>query len=82
MNRYLAFAGGYQPKQHLEDFQGDFEKLHDAKGEVHKRDPEGFPVHDWGSVLDTKTGQVHHWTTDGRAFGKDEWRFPIQLEQA
>jgi len=82
MNRYIAFAGAWMAKQHLEDFQGHFEKLHDARAEVQKRDAEGFPVHDWGTVLDTQTGQVHHWTTDGRAFGKDEWRFPVQLERA
>ena len=80
MKRYLAFAGNYTPEQHLGDFRGDFDKLHDAKGAAAARDPEGFPVYDWGSVLDTQLGQAHHWTTDGRAFGQDEWRFPVHLE--
>lgn len=80
MKRYIAFAGDYTPRQHLEDFIGDFENLLDAKAAVSARDPEGFPYKDWGSVLDTKTGQVHNWTTDGRAFGHDQWRFPVQLE--
>ena len=80
MKRYLAFAGNYIPEQHLGDFRGDFEKLADAKDEVQKRDAEGFPDHEWGTVLDTQTGQVHHWVTDGRPFGKDEWRFPVRLE--
>lgn len=77
MHRYLAFAGDYTPKQHLEDFKGAFPSLHQAKETVAARDPEGFPLYDWGSVLDTQTGQQHNWSTDGRAFGKDEWRPPI-----
>lgn len=80
MKRYLAFAGNYTPAQHLKDFRGDFEKLLDAKAEVQKREPDGFPVHDWGTALDTQTGQTHDWTTDGRAFGQDQWRFPAYLE--
>ena len=80
MKRYLAFAGNYTPEQHLGDFRGDFDKLLDAKGAVEQRDAEGFPVHDWGTVLDTATGSVSNWTTDGRAFGQDEWRFPVHLE--
>lgn len=80
MQRYLAFAGNYTPEQHLGDFRGDFEKLLDAKVAVVARDPEGFPIYDWGTVLDTKIGQAHNWTTDGRAFGQDEWRFPVSLE--
>lgn len=77
MKRYLAFGGDYTPKQHLEDFLGDYDALLSAKEAVTQRDPEGFPIHDWGSVLDTQTGQLHNWTTDGRPFGKDEWRPPI-----
>lgn len=80
MKRYLAFAGNYTPEQHLGDYRGDFDKLLDAKDEVQKRDPEGYPVNDWGTVLDTQTGQAHNWTTDGRPFGSDEWRFPVHLE--
>lgn len=80
MKRYLAFAGEYTPKQHLEDFRGDFDALHEAKAKVAERDAEGYPINDWGSVLDTKSGQLHNWTTDGRPFGQDEWRFPTYLE--
>ncbi len=80
MQRYIAFAGNYTPERHIRDFVGDFDKLLDAKAAVSARDPEGFPLKDWGSVLDTMTGQVHDWTTDGRAFGNDQWRFPVQLE--
>lgn len=80
MKRYLAFGGDYTPKQYLEDYLGDYDSLHDAKGHVARRDAEGFPIHDWGSVLDTQTGQRHDWKTDGRAFGQDEWRFPAYVE--
>ena len=80
MRRYLAFAGNYTPARHLKDFRGDFDKLLEAKSVVQSRDSEGFPVHDWGTVLDMQTGQVHDWQTDGRAFGSDQWRFPAHLD--
>lgn len=80
MKRYLAFAGNYIPEQHLGDYRGGFDNLLDAKAVVTSRDAEGFPDYEWGTVLDTQTGKAHNWTTDGRAFGSDEWRFPVCLE--
>lgn len=80
MRRYLAFGGNYTPERHMRDFLGDFDQLLDAKAKAAERDEEGYPIWDWGTVLDTQTGQAHDWTTDGRPYGKDEWRFPVQLE--
>lgn len=79
MKRYLAFAGDYSAKQHLGDFVSDHDELIMAKRAVDVRDPEGFPTFDWGCVLDTKTGQVHDWSSDGTAFGRDEWKYPRSL---
>jgi hypothetical protein len=39
-------------------------------------DPEGFPTHIQGNVLDTKTGNVHEWHLQSGVFGRVRWRGP------
>jgi hypothetical protein len=76
MRRYLAFGGEYEVKHHHRDFLGDFDELVMAKAAVEVMDPEGFPTHIQGNVLDTKTGNVHEWEAHHSAFGRIQWRGP------
>lgn len=76
MKRYLAFGGEYEPKPYLRDFLGDFDELLMAKAAVDVCDPEGWPTHVQGCVLDTKLGQVHEFQSEPATTGKLLWRFP------
>lgn len=76
MKRYLAFGSEQEPRAHLRDFLSDHDELVMAKAAVEVCDPDGFTTYLTGAVLDTKTGQVHEFESDGRAFGRLNWRFP------
>ena len=72
MRRYLAFAGDDEPR--VIDFKGDYDDLPVAKAAVDVREPDGFPVHLRGVVIDTQTGNTLSWECDGTQFGGDQWR--------
>lgn len=75
MKRYLAF-GSDQPKAHAEDFLGDYDDLVTAKAKVEASDADGYTEHMIGHVIDTQTGQIYPWESDGTAFGRLAWKPP------